>query len=75
MKLTAVEWLVEQFETIVFYSEEAKENTIEQAKVIEKEQIMHAYEEGEDNIDSDGCQIDKKGSEQYYNETYGGGKQ
>jgi len=37
--MTAVEWLVEQFETIVFYSEEAKENTIEKAKEMEKQQI------------------------------------
>jgi hypothetical protein len=37
---------------------------------MEKEQIKNAYEEGEDNIDSDGCQIEKKDSEQYYNETY-----
>jgi len=37
---------------------------------MEKEQIIDTYEEGEDNIDSDGCQIDKNGSEQYYNEQY-----
>ena len=38
MKQTAVEWLVEQFEKTVFYSEEAKENTIKQAKEMENEQ-------------------------------------
>jgi len=62
--MTAVEWLVEQFETIVFYSEEAKENTIEKAKEMEKQQIkdafqykfFHPYVENE--------------PEQYYNETY-----
>jgi len=62
--MTAVEWLVEQFETIVFYSEEAKENTIEKAIEMEKQQIkdafqykfLHPYMENE--------------PEQYYNETY-----
>jgi len=62
--MTAVEWLVEQFETIVFYSEEAKENTIEKAIEMEKQQIkdafqykfLHPYVENE--------------PEQYYNETY-----
>ena len=46
MKQTAVEWLVEQFETIVFYSEEAKENTIEQAKEMERGQIRYAWKRG-----------------------------
>jgi hypothetical protein len=75
MKQTAIEWLVEtitkkhdkHFST--FYGAE-----IEQANQMFEEQIIDAYEEGEDNIDSDGCQIDKKGSEQYYNETFGGEK-
>jgi predicted transcriptional regulator len=37
-KQTAVEWLAEQFQKIVFYSEEAKEHTIKQAKEMEKQQ-------------------------------------
>jgi hypothetical protein len=36
----------------------------------EKEQIIDAFENGEYNIDSDGCHIDINGAEQYYNETY-----
>jgi hypothetical protein len=40
--MTAVEWLAEQFETIVFYSEEAKEDTISKAKEIEKIKIVEA---------------------------------
>ncbi len=47
MKQSAVEWLVEQVETIVFYSEEAKENTIEQAKEMEKQQIQDAFKKGQ----------------------------
>ena len=73
MKQTALQWFIEQL-----INEEGIDFIptifVNQAKVMEKEQIMHAYEEGEDNIDSDGCQIDKKGSEQYYKETYGGEK-
>ena len=45
-KQTAVEFIVEQLETIIFYSDEAKENIIEQAKQMEKEQIMNAYSQG-----------------------------
>jgi hypothetical protein len=37
---------------------------------MEKQQIIDAFENGEDNIDSDGCSIDRNGAEQYYNETY-----
>ena len=37
----------------------------------EKEQIIDAYNYGEDNIDSDGCHIDNISAEEYYNETYG----
>ena len=45
MKQTAVEWLAEQFEKIVFYSEEAKEYTIKQAKEMEKEQLEQFQEQ------------------------------
>jgi hypothetical protein len=45
MKQSAVEWLVQQFETIVFYSEEAKENTIEQAKEMEEQQKGYSEED------------------------------
>jgi hypothetical protein len=64
---TAVEWLIEQcprIETIVAY------NILEQAKEIEKEQIMKAVDRGYD----EGCKhpedISLKNAEQYYNETY-----
>ena len=49
--MTAVEWLVEQFETIVFYSEEAKEDTINQAKEMEKQQIIDAFESGKEKME------------------------
>jgi hypothetical protein len=63
MKQTAVEWLVQQFETIVFYSEEAKENTIEQAKEMEKQQIIEARVK----IILDSNYVE---AEQYYKETF-----
>ena len=36
-KQTPVEWLAEQFDKIVFYTEEARTSTINQAKAMEKE--------------------------------------
>jgi hypothetical protein len=60
-KQTAVEWLVEQFNL------QAYTPHIQQAKQMEKEQIIDSYEYG--NCDWEfGIYI--KG-EQYYNETYG----
>ena len=44
---------------------------IEIAKALEMEQIMNAFEDGEYNIDSDGCHLDIESAEHYYNETYG----
>jgi len=64
-KQTAVEWLVEQLETIIFYTDEAKENTIEQAKQMEKEQIIDSFDEGFK------YDIHNGGGEQYYKDTYG----
>jgi hypothetical protein len=66
---TAVEWLLNAIETkngeefSSYYSE-----FIEQAKEMEKEQIVDAYDYG--SLRS-GCEE----GEQYYNETYGGGEQ
>jgi hypothetical protein len=56
-KQTAVEWLVEQ---ICGDHTEQWQKEIEQAKEMEKEQIVRAF--GYEEIDG----------EQYYNETYGG---
>lgn len=60
-KQTAVEFLVEQLETIIFYSDEAKENIIEQAKAMEKEQIEEAFNNSSWFIDG----------KEYYDKTYG----
>jgi hypothetical protein len=59
MKQTAVEWLVEQcprIETIVAY------NILEQAKAMEKEQIIEAFDIGTNDENLIG--------KEYYNETF-----
>jgi hypothetical protein len=42
MKQTAVEWLVEQFDTTINYTLEEYQLKIEQAKAMEKEQMLMA---------------------------------
>jgi len=71
-KQTAVEWLVEQLETIIFYTDEAKENTIEQAKQMEKEQIIKAYAEAEEDCEwlMEEHTWLRYHSENYYDKTY-----
>ena len=63
MKQTAVEWLFQQLwetpkDKLTWHS------ILEQAKQMEKEQIIDAYDKGEFN---QGCNED---AEQYYNENY-----
>jgi hypothetical protein len=60
MKQTAVEWLVE--ELTLYETPKWAQEVIEQAKAMEKEQIIEAYCNGDDNISA----------QQYYNETFGG---
>ena len=52
--VTAVEWLVKELKL------EGYDHTVKQAKAMEKEQIMEAFNNGEN-----------KSAELYYNETYG----
>lgn len=72
MEQTAVEWLAEQFEKTVFYSKEAKENTIKQAKEMEKEQIRDAFNSGmNDSVDYFIPFLEPNDeSENYYNKTF-----
>ena len=74
MKQTAVEWLVtevKKFNTII--TREYMLMLLEQAKQMEKEQIMHAY--GQGAADEAGEILDAtKDSEEYYNKKYGGEK-
>jgi hypothetical protein len=57
---TAVEWLVKELNL------EGYDYTVEQAKIMEKEQIINAHIDGQPLYS---CQSEK--AEQYYNETYG----
>jgi hypothetical protein len=71
MKQTAVQWLVEKLMKGDFVNN--PDELIEQAKAMEKEQIMDAYEQGEsDAYKQIIINIDKKyeSFEQYYKETY-----
>jgi predicted Mrr-cat superfamily restriction endonuclease len=73
---TAVEWLVKELKNdsyqIIFGKTFASIETIEQAKAMEKEQIMQSYSDGVfDGAIRDEFYEDTKASgEQYYNETY-----
>lgn len=63
-KQTAVDWLVEN----IYYLHSTKWNDIiEQAKAMEKEQILQALNDGKAMIISP---TSNKSLEQYYNETY-----
>ena len=61
MKQTAVEWLATYLKGITSLN---CDEVVEQAKAMEKEQIINAYDKGEFN---QGCNDE---AEQYYNETY-----
>ena len=54
---TAVEWLIEQWPIL---ESQIPERILEQAKAIEKEQIIDAFQAGDDRVMA----------EQYYNETF-----
>ena len=74
MKQTAVEFLIEQISSSKYFynlmeelesrSTVAHPNIFRQAKELEKEQIIEAYDKGEFN---QGCNGD---AEQYFNETF-----
>ena len=70
--MTAVEWLIEQiksdqYQKALSLSEWIK--VFEQAKAIEKEQIIDAFWNG-DNTDCISEQNAKEFTEKYYNETF-----
>jgi hypothetical protein len=55
----------EEQELLSFYIKCA-EDLIEK----EKEQIINAFEDGQLNVNEDGCLLNDNGAEQYYNQTY-----
>ena len=68
-KQTAVDWLLDRIEDVDL-TEKLWENVKQQAKAMEKEQIVKAANFDSKSISENGY---RKG-EQYYNETYGGNK-
>ena len=62
MKQTAVEWLMEQLTKNYPLTKESAESIIEQAKAMEKQQIIDAYEYTAVGTSNYG--------EQYYKQTY-----
>jgi hypothetical protein len=63
---TAVEWLWE-----IAYNRELTLADWKQAKEMEKERIIKAWKAGDGQYDKVAANL----SDQYYNETYGGGEQ
>jgi hypothetical protein len=63
---TAVEWLVEQVNADCLNSTFIRPELVEQAKAMEKEQIIEAHQVSQ--------LFSMMTSEQYYNEIYGGDK-
>jgi HEPN domain-containing protein len=61
-KQTAVEWLTEKLRTEFGFA--FSNNILEQAKEIEKQDIIEAYDKGEFN-----CGMNES-AEQYYNDTF-----
>jgi hypothetical protein len=70
-KQTAVEWLVDYLKNLEKYPYKSIQELEEQAKEMEKEQIIDAFEIGSDCIYDLNLPTSAK---QYYNETYGGNK-
>jgi hypothetical protein len=69
--MTAVEWLIEQIQQKLYI----RDNVIEQAKEMEKQQIMGAWHNGKINeqdffSDHTGTIVRANCAEKYYNETY-----
>jgi hypothetical protein len=74
-KQTAIEWLEDQIECFgnkheLQMSWATLDELLEQAKEMEKEQIIDAHDCGY----IDGANKKNETAEQYYNETYGGNK-
>ena len=69
---TAVEWLVEQLipKAMVTY-DATTYNAVQQAKAMEKEQIIKAWDERGNRIVPRYFLEENINGEQYYNETYG----
>jgi hypothetical protein len=77
-KQTAVEWLVDYFKNLEKYPYKTIQELEEQAKQMEKEQIMQSYSDGIGNgiaVGQEECSFESVADEvKYYEQTYGGNK-
>jgi len=81
-KQTSVEWLVNELKKSKHYHQMINEvhrnstiviDVIEQAKAMEKEQIVNTYRDGRTDQQSERSSLwYNRNAEYYYNETYGG---
>ena len=65
-KQTAVEWLVDKIEKNVHHTIKIPNEYFDQAKTMEKEQIINAWQKNPQGFSHTG--------QQYFNKTYGGDK-
>jgi hypothetical protein len=71
MELTAVEWLVNELENHHIKIDIKNTVVYQQAKAMEKEQIIDAYRDGRSDQQSDRpSKFYNRMAEQYYNETF-----
>jgi len=66
MKETAIQWLLEELNN----GRHLTDKLIEQAKEMEKQQIIESYCQGCFDINKDNSIFPRETSEQYYNETF-----
>lgn len=67
---TAVSWLLEWKKSNQYFIGNDLLQAVEQARQMEKEQIVNAWRNGDNDSMYEPKELDKQ-AEQYYNETYG----
>jgi hypothetical protein len=71
-KQTAVEWLVKQIENHIHHTIRIPSEYVEQAKEMEKQQIVKAWDDADyAYFSSKETGIDFENGKEYYNEEYG----
>ena len=75
MKQTAVKWIEKEIERLttragIHLSWELMESILNEAKAMEKEQIIESYCQGALDITNDELIFPRETSEEYYNELY-----
>jgi hypothetical protein len=71
-KQTAVEWLQEPLEHILTHEQQMQViGLFQQAKAMEKDQILEAYREGRTDQQSGMEKFHNRSSASYYNQNYG----